>query len=270
MRTVIFGSLMLVAACTGSDAPPTDTTTSPTSGDSGDTGSQDTGVTDTGSTMPTGDTGDTGPRTCEDIEADFWAEAEAIQTCDDASECGQVLTGTSCGCTRDWVARLDADTSDFYALIDEGQAEECELLLSSVCDCPPAKGFDCIEGTCTWNYVDSTPYLPVCFEADGDAYSIDGVALDGAELVVSVGYSGGCEDHDFVLCWPDQAFMESYPVQVALEVSHDAHGDACEAWIREELRFDLSPMSQAYFDSYGSKTGTMSVNVGDVRIDWTF
>lgn len=93
-----------------------------------------------------------GPRTCEAILADFQAETAAIRSCTGASECGTELTGTSCGCTRNWVARTDADTTTFYALRDEGLAQGCDLGLTSTCDCPETDGYDCIDRVCTWNY----------------------------------------------------------------------------------------------------------------------
>lgn len=90
-------------------------------------------------------------RPCDEIESDYAAELAAVQSCAADEECGQVLVGTSCGCTRDLVARLDADTTALYALIDEGQA--CALPLTSVCDCPSAKGYVCADGVCAWSYV---------------------------------------------------------------------------------------------------------------------
>jgi hypothetical protein len=87
---------------------------------------------------------------CPAIISDFQAEADAIRSCTTASECGQVLSGTSCGCTRDWVARTNADPTDFYDLLN--QAGSCGFGLISTCDCPPANGFDCVNNTCTWNY----------------------------------------------------------------------------------------------------------------------
>lgn len=121
MRPLLTPTLLLCAACLG-----------------GDTGSKDS------------DSG--GPRTCEGILTDFQAETTAIRSCTDASECGTELTGTSCGCTRNWVARTDADTTAFYALIDEAVAMECDLGMGSPCDCPEADGYDCVENVCTWNY----------------------------------------------------------------------------------------------------------------------
>lgn len=91
--------------------------------------------------------------TCDELEPAFQAETESIRSCDAPEDCGQQLTGTSCGCTRDWVARADADTTLFYDLIQQGSALQCDLPLASTCDCPQADGFDCVDGTCTWNYV---------------------------------------------------------------------------------------------------------------------
>ncbi len=94
-----------------------------------------------------------GERTCEVILAEFEAETTAIRSCTSADECGQELTGTSCGCTRNWVARTDADTTTFYALIAESNALSCDLSLGSTCDCPEADGYACVDDVCTWNYV---------------------------------------------------------------------------------------------------------------------
>ena len=209
-------------------------------------------------------------RTCDDVTTEFESERATIQQCDEDADCGQVLVGTSCGCTRDWVARNDADVHAFYALLDEASERECDLALTSTCDCPAAAGFLCQDGTCAWNYVDAYPYLPVCHTSDGDSFTVDSVAVEGDELVVSLGYSGGCEAHDFTLCWPDQTFMESHPVQVSLELFHDAHHDTCEAWITEERRFSLMPLQAAYAASYGSKVGTIVIHVAGTTASWTF
>jgi hypothetical protein len=217
--------------------------------------------------------GCTGPgaeRTCEEIEADFEAERADLQQCADDLECGQVLEGTSCGCTRDLVARLDADPARFEALVEEGSEESCELGLVSDCDCPQAAGFRCDEGTCAWNYVADWPYLPQCWTERGDSFSLDSAAIDGSELVVTLGFGGGCAEHEFVLCWPDQSFLESYPVQVQLELFHEGHDDACEAWLVEEHRLSLQPLAEAYEAAYGESTGTIFVHVGEFELTWTF
>lgn len=87
---------------------------------------------------------------CPDIVDAFWTEADAIRACTTAADCGQELGGTSCGCTRNWVAALGADTRAFYDLL--GEAGSCGVALASTCDCPPVNGFACIDNTCTWDY----------------------------------------------------------------------------------------------------------------------
>lgn len=81
----------------------------------------------------------------------FRAEAASIMSCRVAADCGTPLPRTSCGCTRSWVARVGVDTTLFYDLLDEATA--CGLDLTSTCDCPSTSGFDCVQNTCTWNYV---------------------------------------------------------------------------------------------------------------------
>jgi hypothetical protein len=92
--------------------------------------------------------------TCGPIEMDFAAETAAVRACETDDECGQVISGTSCGCTRNWVARIDADLSAFEEIRNKLEANSCELPGTiSTCDCPAADGFACEQGICTWNYI---------------------------------------------------------------------------------------------------------------------
>ncbi len=92
---------------------------------------------------------------CESLEEDFDAAFLEVRSCTEASECGTVLEGTSCGCTRNWIGRLDTDPQPLFDAMDAGQAAKCEwAMFGGVCDCPEAEGFDCIDNICTWNYVD--------------------------------------------------------------------------------------------------------------------
>jgi len=209
-------------------------------------------------------------RTCDTVLAEYAAEEAAIRTCDDAAECGQVLTGTSCGCTRNAVARTDADVADFYAL----QAEAGELGCSfgdSTCDCPEADGYDCVEHQCTWNYVTDPGRWGDCRAADGYATEIVAVAVEGDELVVGVEYGGGCSTHTFSTCWPDGSFMESDPVQVSLELLHEADApDPCDMWVSDEMRLDLTPLRVAWVESYGTGAGTVVIHLGGFTADYVF
>lgn len=112
--------------------------------------------------------------------------------------------------------------------------------------------------------------LSACHADEGDETRIQDAAIEGDELVLLLGYGGGCESHDFVLCWPDQAFAESAPVQAFLELWHDAHGDPCDAWLEEERRFDLRPLAESWAEAYGSTSGTIVVHIGDFSLDYSF
>ena len=111
--------------------------------------------------------------TCDEIKADFTSYLATIQTCDTASECGTVLTGTSCGCTRNLVARADLtaqQVADFEAL--KAQYSACGGSFLSTCDCPAASGFKCSENRCSFNLVTAPVPVPVpeptCAEITAD------------------------------------------------------------------------------------------------------
>ena len=210
------------------------------------------------------------PDECVDIEQDIAIELDDIQSCTADADCGQVLVGTSCGCTRNLVARVDADISDFQALQQQAAELECDTGFVSVCDCPAAAGFRCDAGTCAWNYVSDYPYLPECRTADGDPLTVSGVKLEGDELVVDVSSSGGCVAHDYTLCWPAQAFAESEPVQAMLEIFHDDHDDECDSIVKETLRLSVAPLKEAYAESYQTKTGTIRIQLDKFSVDYTF
>jgi hypothetical protein len=85
-----------------------------------------------------------------------------------------------------------------------------------------------------------------------DPLVINSAEISGNILTLSVSYGGGCEYHDFLLYMSPPAFMESYPVQANLYLHHNGHHDACDAYLTEELRFDLSPIRNLYYRSYGT------------------
>lgn len=77
-------------------------------------------------------------------------------------------------------------------------------------------------------------------------------------LTLNIGYSGGCEDHDFALVGPT-TFMESNPVQTIIVLSHDDHNDPCDAWLTEELSFDLTPLKELWQQYYQQESGTIII-----------
>jgi hypothetical protein len=71
--------------------------------------------------------------------------------------------------------------------------------------------------------------------------TIDSLKVSGQQLIVTVSYSGGCENHSFDLYF-DGMYAKSLPAQATLQLYHRNNGDACRSLISEELRFDLSSM----------------------------
>ena len=112
--------------------------------------------------------------------------------------------------------------------------------------------------------------LPDCHASDGFATEVASASVTGDTLTLTVSYGGGCETHEFALCWPDGAFMESDPVQVALELWHGGPPDACDAWITEDRTFDLTPLKEAWQAAYQQTSGTIVVHVAGQTVDYTF
>ena len=73
------------------------------------------------------------------------------------------------------------------------------------------------------------------------------VSSDIMTLIVQ--YAGGCKTHMFALYVP-AGFLETYPVQVRVFLSHDARGDQCKAIRRDTLYFSLLPLKREYEHSY--------------------
>lgn len=91
------------------------------------------------------------PNRCQDAEAELQNEVDHITSCESDDQCGQVLQGSSCGCTRNVVARIDAQTTEYAARVQSLADLGCGGM-ASICDCPPADGYVCKEGRCAWNY----------------------------------------------------------------------------------------------------------------------
>jgi hypothetical protein len=106
--------------------------------------------------------------------------------------------------------------------------------------------------------------LVVDFETSPDRWPADPLQIlegeiSGDFLHLRVSYTGGCRIHDIKgVAWG--GWMESFPVQTRVFLSHDDRNDACDAVVTEDLRFDLRPLRDAYVDSYGpADPGTTTV-----------
>ena len=93
-----------------------------------------------------------------------------------------------------------------------------------------------------------------------DNYSFDTVSLEQNFLSLDISYSGGCASHEFSLIGSGD-FMESYPVQTTIVLSHEDNDDNCESFITETLVFDLTPLKELYIDLYSESSGTIIIHL---------
>jgi heat shock protein HslJ len=76
-----------------------------------------------------------------------------------------------------------------------------------------------------------------------DPFQIHSISkIDDTHIAVKVSYSGGCAEHDFAL-FTDNEIMPGNATDFAkMMITHDAHGDMCNAWLTKELVFDVAPL----------------------------
>ncbi len=79
----------------------------------------------------------------------------------------------------------------------------------------------------------------------GDPYTLGALSIEDKALVAHVQTGGGCERHGFAVCW-DGSILDSSPPQVVLGLSHDAHGDHCDALLTWDLHIDLTAVRVTY------------------------
>jgi len=95
--------------------------------------------------------------------------------------------------------------------------------------------------------------------APRDPLTLNDVKLQRDFLVFNVSYGGGCEEHIFQLV--SSSFMESYPVQVNIVLSHEDNDDPCDMWVTETLIFNILPLQNSYQNSYNEESGTIVMNI---------
>jgi hypothetical protein len=78
-------------------------------------------------------------------------------------------------------------------------------------------------------------------------------------IIFNISYGGGCEDHIFRLI--STSFMESYPVQVNVLLSHEDNEDPCDMWITEIKQYNISPLKISYQKYYNNESGKILMNI---------
>ena len=89
------------------------------------------------------------------------------------------------------------------------------------------------------------PRFAMDMDVASDAFDVQEARIEGDVLTVVVGYSGGCEAHQFALL-ASLAATRSIPPQHRLKLLHQGNGDGCEAYLTSALRFDLTPFRGLY------------------------
>jgi len=126
------------------------------------------------------------PASCEALSNELATTLANVQKCSSAADCGQPIPGSSCGCTRDKIARKDADLAPYLAQRAKASELGCLTDGGSVCDCPNADGFACISNVCAWNYVNVEPDPdPVCVPYDASELCVRGTATADGEVIAA-------------------------------------------------------------------------------------
>lgn len=125
-----------------------------------------------------------GGTSCESLSTELASALSSAQRCMSAADCGQTIPGSSCGCTRDTVARNDADLTSYLAARAKAVELGCLKEAGSTCDCPQADGFACINNVCGWNYVtEEPPPVPECKPYAPGELCVRGAPTSDGELL---------------------------------------------------------------------------------------
>jgi len=90
-----------------------------------------------------------------------------------------------------------------------------------------------------------------------DPVQLHEATVNGSCLNVKLSFSGGCQNHKIELAriHPENQEEDEIPV---LEIRHDAKGDMCEAWLTQEIQFDLTPLKEDGITQFQIKALLMS------------
>ncbi len=92
-----------------------------------------------------------------------------------------------------------------------------------------------------------------------DRALIDSARISGDTLILVVSYSGGCREHEFKL-FGSRSIIKTNPPQAEIYLSHNSNADPCEAWITQQLKFDLSPLKNYYLQTFDD-TGPLLLRI---------
>ena len=76
-----------------------------------------------------------------------------------------------------------------------------------------------------------------------DPVHIHEVTVDNDCLYLKLSFSGGCQSHKIELARIHSDSHDETEIPL-LEIRHDANGDMCEAWLTQEVQFDLTALKE--------------------------
>jgi len=79
-----------------------------------------------------------------------------------------------------------------------------------------------------------------------DPFKILHAKIEDDCLEITLSYGGGCKVHEFIMTYTKLPQFGIY--SGTLTLSHNAHGDLCEALITDKIRYDLTPLQEAGSD----------------------
>lgn len=160
--------------------------------------------------------------------------------------------GCKCNCLYDIEYLLTNLEAGVYNVIIKNSLTNNEKDINYVMDLTKPSGEDCImRGYYPWE--ENGNCIPIDQSQQNssklfdfkdfhhDDYKVISQRIENDCLKIDVEYSGGCEDHEFVLY---QIYSMSSTKDPVLFLSHNANGDACEAYLTETLSFDLSSLQE--------------------------
>ncbi|MDC0666736.1 DUF4215 domain-containing protein [Nannocystis radixulma] len=183
---------------------------------------------------------------------------QAPEECDD----GNLVGGDGCSseCTLDG-ADTEGSTGDEPVGSTTGPVGDCGngvLEPGEACDDGNLVDGDGCSSSCS---IPGGGGVLQCAEPiPNDWYTILEAAIVVDTLAVQVQYGGGCETHEFSLCW-DGAFAESDPVQIWTKISHDGNNDNCDAAPIEDLEFDLADLKATWQQAYQQQSGEITIHL---------
>lgn len=119
---------------------------------------------------------------------------------------------------------------------------------------------ECDDSACQ----DGVPVFPCPADIHTDPLVVSSAFVQGDLLVLDVVYSGGCEIHDFGVCY-DAGLAPATDVEAfvgELHVIHDSHGDPCEASPTTTVHFVLRPYAEYVMDELDVPGALVTTSLG--------